>query len=1115
MRRTFVLHCLTLALALSSALPSAHAQLAPPRRPFLFKDDRGDIASARAKGERELTVLIASMTGKNGDVARLITAMGGTIRFRNDNVDYLRARVPTDSVDGLARNPLVHSLNVNVKAGRAFASEPSDATAPDEQRPLGPATRARVAPDTTHRAKPAWPPTQSDHPLTNRYDPLGDMGAAAWRKAHPTWDGRGVTLAMIDMNPDPFEPELQTARTLDGKVTPKIALYETVIDKDDEDEGRWLSMKNEVAASGGSFSWEGKSYKAPHDGAFRIATLDEAAFDSLSASGLEKDLNRDGNPTGSSRLFAVLWDRKSNDVWVDTNQNGSFADERAMTNYRQRQGFGTFGTDNPKTPVRESVGFGVQIDSAKEMVSINAGVPFHASLVVGAALGSRGTRGRYDGVAPGARLASVAEGCQAYGQTEAVIVAMEHPQVDGAWLEQCSGITRPYLLRDGRLVPTVIYSRLIEKYKKPLMIPTHNYPVLGASDDFVLADCGIGVGGHEGKDNFLHNYGFRTKYDDNLLITGGYGPMGNGAFGPTIISPSNIMAGYRGWEHPNSAYMASVYLTPPGYLIAGGTSTATPTASGAVALLISAARQSGVKFDACTLKEAIASSARYVPNLPAYKQGNGVINVAAAWDLLKALDTSRTRVTITSQAPVKHSYSAYLATPNEGVSLFEREGWSVGDRAQRTITFTRTTGPSEPMTFAISFMGDSGTYSAPATVTLPLGTPVPVSIDIAPKHAGVNSALLTLDNAKVPGHAYRLLTTVVAAEALDASNKFTITTKGEVPRPEMRSWFYRVPEGANALQVVLDAPKRAVQLAMIAPDTRSAPVTQVVSTRGRGEGGGGGGPDANRPPETYVTRNPMPGVWEIRLTDIADTRDFDWRASMKGGPVPPTAVTFTVSALAVGGEVATVGGAAGSSGGSAVAESRAVPGLTLSSKMAAFSGRAVSFPLGAARRQHLTMQDREQQMFDVDVPAGSEALMARIASTDGNADFDVFVYDCSGKECRNAGSSADPGPNETVLVQKPSAGKWRVVVDASRLPSGSAMVDLTDVVFNQSFGMTAVTDAPAKRDATAPWSATTNTWVGTLPSGRDAFAVVQIESDVTKTQSIALALLEVIGSGAR
>lgn len=1093
-------------------------QLAPPRRPFLFKDDRGDIAGARARGEREVTVIIAAMPGATAQLAQRIERMGGTIRFRDDTVDYIRARVPTDSVDRLAHDQTVHSLDVNVKgAGRSFATEPDAPATPADALPLGAPSRAVTGAFAAETTRVVWPPVQSDYPLTHRYDPLGDMGALAFRKQHPTWDGRGVTLALIDMNPDPFEPELQVAKTLDGKTVRKIAFYENAIDPADEDEGRWLKMTEEVLASGGAFTHDSTSYRAPRaTGSFRLAFLDEAVFDSLSSSGLDKDLNRDGNPPGSSRLFGVLWDPSTNDVWVDTNQNRSFADEKALTDYHKRPDFGTFGTDNPNTPVRESVGFGVQIDARHNMVAINAGVPFHASLIVGAALGSRGVKGRFDGVAPGARLASVAEGCQAYGQTEAVIIALENPQIDGAWLEQCSNITRPYLLRDGRLVPTVIYSRLLEKYKKPLMIPTHNYPVLGAADDFVLADCGIGVGGHEGKDNFLKNYGFRVKYDDNLLITGGYGPMGNGALGPTIISPSNIMSGYRGWELPNSAYMASVYLTPAGYLIAGGTSTATPTASGAVALLINAARASGVKYDACSIKHAIASSARYVPNLPAYKQGNGVINVAGAWEVLKAMNASKTpMVTITSRAPVRHSYSALLDTPNEGVSLYERDGWNLGDKGDRSITFTRSSGPSEPMRFSVSITGDSGTYTAPSSIVLPLNTPVTMTVGVAPKLAGVNSALLTLDNPTVPGHAYRLLLTVVAAQSLDASNHFTVTTKTVVPRPEMRSFFYRVPSGVQALTVTLEAPKRAVQVALIAPDTRTAPVTRVVAERGRGAGGGGG--DAPRPKETLVAANPTPGVWEVRLTDIEDVRTFDWRASMEGGPVPPTAATITVSALAV--DVSpTVASASNEGQGDPSLSGVDAAGdaaLTLSNRMANFSGRASSYPLGSAHRERAQLQPREQKMFEVDVPAGSDALLAQVGNpSDPKADLDVYVYDCSGKECRIAGAGADVGSDERVLVQHPAKGKWKIVVDAPADDGAATSFDYADVVFNQSFGMVTITDTPAAHDGPSNWTAKAHAWMASLPPGREPFAALLLEGDATRTQSFPIGLFELPGGRA-
>jgi hypothetical protein len=1096
-----------LAVLAGIAPQSAPGQIAPARRPFLFKDNRGDIATAHARGDTALTVIIAAMPGATGQLAQTIKGMGGTIRFRDDQIDYIRARVPVDSVERLAHDPSVHSLDITMKGeDRGFGASGTESVAPADALPLG----ASARPDTGE----VWPPKQSDYPLTHRYDPLRDINGVAFRKQHPTWDGRGVTLALIDMNPDPLEPELQQARTLNGSVVRKIFTYETVIDPDDEDEGRWLKMTDQVTANGGTFTFDSKSYKAPHDGAFRIAMLDEAKFDSLSSSGLEKDLNRDGNPPGSSRIFAVIWDEQTNDVWVDTNQNLSFKDEKALTDYSVRPEFAVFGTDNPKTAVRESVGFGVQIDKTRKMVAINAGVPFHASLIVGSALGSRGTRGRFDGVAPGARLASEAEGCMAYGQTEAVIRALENPEVDAAWLEQCNNITKPYLLRDGRLVPTVIYSRLIEKFKKPIMIPTHNYPVLGGSDDFVLADCGIGVGGHESQGSFLANYGVRTRYVDNLLITGGYAPMGNGGFGPTIISPSNIISGYRGWEDANSGYMASVFRLPPGYRISGGTSTATPVATGAVAMLISGAKQSGVKYDACRIKQAIAMSAKYVPNIPIYKQGNGVINIAGAWDLLRAMDKAGLPPTITSAAPVKTVYSAMLVKPNEGVGLFERDGWTAGDHGTRTMTFTRTSGPAGAMPFTISVLSDSGgRITAPASVSLPLNQPVPVSLDISVSTSGVHSSLITLDNPSVPGHAYRTLATIVAAEPLNASNHYKVETKTEVPRPEMRSYFYRVPPGVSALQVVLDSSKREVQVALIKPDTRTANATRIAAERERGAGGGGG-ENPILPPETYVVTQPMPGVWEVRLTDIEDTHTFDWKGSETGKPVVPTKARLTISALAAGANSSALAQSSGDNGGQSgtpqTRESGAPNELGLVSRMADFTGKATSYPLGSAHNERPTIREHQQQVYEIQVPPGSASLRVTVGNpSDTAADLDVYVYDCTKKECKNGGASADPGSDDAVMVQHPAAGKWKVVVEGASVPSGQTSYDYSDVVFNQVYGMVAVTDTTAKRQAGSPWTVQTNEWTASIPAGRTLYAAVLLEGQVSPAQPFTLGIIPI------
>src|SRR5262249_37908132 len=154
--------------------------------------------------------------------------------------------------------------------------------------------------------------------------------------------------------------------------------------------------------------------------------------------------------------------------------------------------------------------------------------------------------------------------------------------------------------------------------------------------------------------------------------------------GPVVISPSNIMSTNRGWEDPSSGYFASVFRLPPGYRIAGGTSTATPVATGSVAMLISAAKQTGVKYDPCRIKQALMMSARYVPHLPAYKQGNGVIDVARAWEILKAMDAVKEPVTITSRAPVHHAYSNLLASRMSGWDCSSRTvgTWAIAQIAR-------------------------------------------------------------------------------------------------------------------------------------------------------------------------------------------------------------------------------------------------------------------------------------------------------------------------------------------------------------------------------------------------------------------------------------------------
>src|SRR5205085_5033123 len=97
--------------------------------------------------------------------------------------------------------------------------------------------------------------------------------------------------------------------------------------------------------------------------------------------------------------------------------------------------------------------------------------------------------------------------------------------------------------------------------------------------------------------------------------------------------------------------LKSPYALPHGYYTGSGTSMATPMASGAAALLVSAAKQSAIKWDSDRLRWAMKSSARYLPEYPVNAQGSGLVQVGRAWEALQRVQAN---VQITSQAPVKN-----------------------------------------------------------------------------------------------------------------------------------------------------------------------------------------------------------------------------------------------------------------------------------------------------------------------------------------------------------------------------------------------------------------------------------------------------------------------------
>ena len=256
-------------------------------------------------------------------------------------MDYVRAVVPTARAEQVAALPDVQSADV------------------DEVIPLEP-----VRPDGQEAPTPQTPPGSST-PAVNPYMPIGDTGAAQFMAAHPTWDGRDVIIGIVDSGVSLDHPSLLTTSTGERKVIEWI----TATDPFDDNDPTWLTMQGEV--SGSTFTFQSVTYTAPYAGQFKIDLFDER--DPRLGGELGNDVNRDGNPPGSSGIFAVLWDDNANTVRVDTNQNHSFADELAMENYSVNYQVNSFGTDNPATPcARASRSSSRSISSTKSSTSVSS-----------------------------------------------------------------------------------------------------------------------------------------------------------------------------------------------------------------------------------------------------------------------------------------------------------------------------------------------------------------------------------------------------------------------------------------------------------------------------------------------------------------------------------------------------------------------------------------------------------------------------------------------------------------------------------------------------------------------------------------------------------------------
>jgi Subtilase family len=573
----------------------------------------------------------------------------------------------------------------------------------------------------------------------------------------------------------------------------------------------------------------------------------------------------------------------------------------------------------------------------------------------------------------------------------------------------------------------------------------------------------------------LADYGQDVNFHDNLHLFSSRGPREDGAFKPSAVAPGAAVSTAPLWQ----AGVGLPYALPPGYQLANGTSMASPQAAGVGALLVSAAKATGIQHQPAQIRQALMSSSRYLDpdRFEAYDQGVGILDTAAAWTLLQ---TQAKTVDISSSVDVHTVLSGFLATPGKGQGIYDREGVTIGQNYSRTYTFRRTSGGGGSTTYNVSWRGDDGTFSSAGSIALPKNANVNFTVNVTPSAYGAHSAILRLDDPSNPGIEYQTMNTVIVPYDFTAAGNYAASISGTIDIAQAQHFFFRVPAGTPAFKVDMAGGSASVgtgQMRFLRWHPYGVGIdSNAVSNCYNPPAAAG---CSTGSPTSRTTTNPQAGVWEVSLdtrrTSDADDAPFTLTASILGATVSPNPDVIASASIGV-----------------PIARS-----YTLTNLFGAFTGRAVGTSLGSAFRATPTIANLAQQQYPVTVTAGSTSLRATIGGTsDPAADLDLFVFNCTSGSCVLAGQSADGDSEESVTIANPAAGLWVVLVDGFAVPAGTTTYNYIDTFANPAFGSVVVTDANALRPAGSSWTVPASVTANSAPaSGRVLYGNVQVRTD--------------------
>ncbi len=704
--------------------------------------------------------------------------------------------------------------------------------------------------------------------------PLKSTGVDVFRAAHPTYDGRGVLIAILDTGIDPGvagliatsvgAPKILELRDFSGEG--RIDLTPVTPDADGRVRvgGALLSGADRIGRLTAATTWYG--------GVFR-----ELPLGLLPAA----DVNGNGRNTDVFPVVVV----KATDGWVafiDTNLDGSFEDEMPLHDYRQGRETIALGT-RPLTLVAnfaDAPGGG----GGAPILDLFFDTMAHGTHVAGVAAGhDLFNVAGFDGVAPGAQLIGLKIANNARGGVS----------VHASIWRAMDYAARFAAQRNLPLVLNLSFGVGNEHEGRAVMD--------SLVDAFLAAHEGVVMTISAGNDGpGLSTMGLPGSADLALSVGASYPGVFARAPQPGVPPARDVLA----WFSSRGGELAKPDIVTPGVAfsvvppwatgdeIKGGTSFSAPHAAGLVACLVSALAQEGRRVSAAELLQALRVSARPFGGATILDQGAGVPVLEAAYQWLEA----------------GHQGSVYAVHAGTAASAAYRRDGVASDTV--TIFTVRHLAGLRAAQFALR--ADVPWLAVPEAVDAsPRTTEIAVGYARAALTApGVYIGTVTARNPSdlLAGPLFRLVNTVIVP--YDLGLKPLYDERRIVAPAAVHRYFVRVlqPGGTLTATVTLpDSQQQRATMRLYEPNgapARSAPQdvevggeeggTAVVTVRGEDLVPGVYELDVVAPPLASVTATVRAELGAVALAPAA--------AGLEASSAHPSTVTGRVTRVVVGAE---------------------------------------------------------------------------------------------------------------------------------------------------------------------------------------------------------------------